>query len=308
MFSSLRVRVGADADVDLAGPDEDSGHGILDVRGLSVSWGAGVAVSGASLSVRPGKVSCLLGANGAGKSSILNGISGIAPRITGSVQLDGDELVGRRPWSIVRAGVVHVPQGRIVFPGLSVLDNLRMGGFVRDRRVVEERLEFVFDLFPGLAERAKVAAGRLSGGEQQMVAIGRGLLAQPRILLIDEMSLGLAPKVVLELFDHLHRVAEQGIGILIVEQLANLALGHSDYAYIMRTGGIVVEGPAADLARDEQILRSAYLGDTAIDLDLTDGPTPVAGSSRSERRRGPRRVELILAGGASYPSATNHGH
>jgi branched-chain amino acid transport system ATP-binding protein len=304
MFSSLRVRVGADA----GRPEEDSLKGTLDVRGLTVSWGAGVAVSDASFCVRPGKVSCLLGANGAGKSSILNGISGIAPRISGSVELDGQELVGRRPWWIVRAGVVHVPQGRIVFPGLTVLDNLRMGGFVRDRRVVEERLDFVFDLFPRIAERAKVAAGRLSGGEQQMVAIGRGLLAQPRVLLIDEMSLGLAPKVVLELFDHLHRVAEQGIGILIVEQLANLALGHSDYAYIMRTGGIVVEGPAAELARDEQILRSAYLGETAIDLDLTEGARPAAGDGgrRRPRTRG-RGVEMFLAGAPSARAEFRHG-
>jgi branched-chain amino acid transport system ATP-binding protein len=304
MFSSLRVRIGADA----VRPEEDSRKGTLDVRGLTVSWGAGVAVSGASFSVRRGKVSCLLGANGAGKSSILNGISGIAPRVSGSVELDGQELVGRRPWSIVRAGVVHVPQGRIVFPGLTVLDNLRMGGFVRDRRVVEERLGFVFDLFPRIAERANVAAGRLSGGEQQMVAIGRGLLAQPRILLIDEMSLGLAPKVVLELFDHLHRVAEQGIGILIVEQLANLALGHSDYAYIMRTGGIVVEGPAAELARDEHILRSAYLGETAIDVDLTEGPRPTAGDNRRRRPRARGRgVEMMLAGAPSAPAGSRHG-
>ena len=279
-----------------------------------MSWGAGVAVSDANLDVRPGQVTCLLGANGAGKSSILNGVSGIAPRVSGSVRLDGRELIGLRPWSIVKTGVVHVPQGRILFPGLTVVDNLRMGGFVRQRRAIQEGLEFVFELFPRIAERANVPAGKLSGGEQQMVAIGRGLIAQPRVLLIDEMSLGLAPKVVLELFDHLHRIAEGGIGILIVEQLANLALGHSDYAYVMRTGGIVLEGPAMALRADEHIIRSAYLGEAALTeekLSDTSGRMLIGTSRHDEHRlrrppefrasrtSRPGRVRAVLGGAGS---------
>ena len=282
--------------------------GVLSVRGLTVSWGAGVAVSGVDLDVRPGEVTCLLGANGAGKSSILNGISAIAPRVTGSVRLDGRELVNRRPWSIVKAGVVHVPQGRILFPGLTVVDNLRMGGFVRDRKATEEGLEFVFDLFPRVAERANTLAGKLSGGEQQMVAIGRGLLAQPRILLIDEMSLGLAPKIVLELFEHLQKVAGEGTGVLIVEQLANLALRHSDYAYVMRTGGIVLHGPAAALREDETIIRSAYLGEEQIRTgSRTSRPGTFPGEARRPESGAVRRTLSFTGPAPRWRKSLSHG-
>ncbi|MEW6471075.1 MAG: ABC transporter ATP-binding protein [Actinomycetota bacterium] len=280
----------------------------LQVRGLRVSWGAGVAVEGVDLDVRPGRVTCLLGANGAGKSSIVNGITGNAPRIRGSVRFQGCELVGRRPWTIVKAGVVQVPQGRILFPGLTVVENLRMGGFVRGRRATSEGIDYVFELFPRIAERADTPAGKLSGGEQQMVAIGRGLLARPKILLIDEMSLGLAPKIVLQLFEYLHGIAADGLGVLIVEQLAHMALLHSDYAYVMRTGRIVLEGPAADLRSDERVIRMAYLGEEQLEGTASStNPRPASlgavspgrnGAMRLLRRRGDAGRLAHMLGGA----------
>ena len=293
--------------------------GTLHARGLTVSWGAGVAVDGATLEVRPGRVTCLLGANGAGKSSIVNGITGLAPRIRGSVRFDGSELVGRRPWKIVKAGVVQVPQGRVLFPGLTVVENLQMGGFVRGRRATSEGIDYVFELFPRIAERADTPAGKLSGGEQQMVAIGRGLLARPKILLIDEMSLGLAPKIVLQLFEYLHGIAADGIGVLIVEQLAHLALHHSDYAYVMRTGQIVLDGAAADLRRDKRVIRMAYLGEDALEAGASPTgrrPAPLGvaspnhrnGSTQPARVRGDAgRLAKLFAAPLVPPAPVGHG-
>jgi branched-chain amino acid transport system ATP-binding protein len=212
-----------------------------------------------ALSVAPGEIVALLGANGAGKTTLLRVIAGELRPSTGSVTFEGRALTGRRPERVVAAGVALVPEGRRLFAGLTVRENLLLGGYSRGRVDLSADLERVYGLFPRLAQRADQAAGRLSGGEQQMAAIGRALMARPRLLMIDELSLGLAPTVVDDLLDLLPQVAGSGTGVLLVEQDVEAALAVAARGYVVELGSIVQEGPAAAL-REDPALTDAYFG------------------------------------------------
>ncbi len=236
---------------------------MLRVRNLKCYYGRIRAINGVSISVRPGELIALLGANGAGKSTLLQAISGLLTHWEGELLFEKEPLKGLGPAAIVGRGVSLVPEGRWIFPPLSVIDNLRLGAYLRCRRgenkAVSEDMESILEMFPVLRERSKQAAGTLSGGEQQMLAIGRALMSRPRLLLLDEPSMGLAPLVVRKIFDILTRLREQGITILLVEQNARAALQISDRGYVLENGRIVLEGPAGDLLADQEIKR-AYLG------------------------------------------------
>jgi branched-chain amino acid transport system ATP-binding protein len=237
---------------------------ILELLNVESSYGPVQALRGVSLAVPEGKIVTVLGANGAGKSTILKTISGIVDPQKGAIKLGGEEIQRRAPDWIVRQGVVHVPEGREVFPLLSVEDNLKMGAYIRhDAAGVGQDLEQVFGYFPVLRSRAKQEAGQLSGGEQQMLAISRALLAQPRVMLMDEPSLGLSPKLTKEIFGIIARInRERGTTILLVEQNAKMALGIADYGYVLEVGRIVMEDTCANLMQKEDI-REFYLGMTA---------------------------------------------
>jgi branched-chain amino acid transport system ATP-binding protein len=227
---------------------------LLEVEDLRVTYGAIEAVHGITFSVEPGAVTALIGANGAGKSSTLGAISGVV-RATGSIRFAGRDLVGAAPHAIVGAGVVQVPEGREVLARMSVEENLLMGTRGGDRR----RLRSAYERFPILAERRTLAAGSLSGGEQQMLAIARALLAEPRLLLLDEPSLGLAPLVVARVFETLAELRRQGMTMLLVEQNALRALRLADRAYVMELGKLVISGTGETLLHDERVA-AAYLG------------------------------------------------
>ena len=233
---------------------------ILSVRDLVVNYGAIQALKGASLDVYAGEIVAVIGANGAGKSTMMNAVMGSVPRASGQILLDGKELPAKS-YQVVSAGVSLSPEGRKVFAPLTVLENLDMGAFpLSDRSQIEKQKEEVFNLFPRLLERKNQYAGTLSGGEQQMLAIGRALMAKPRVLLLDEPSLGLAPIIISEIFKELTEVNKQlGMTILIVEQNARIALKHSDRAYVIQTGKIVMEGKSDDLLHNPEI-EEAYLG------------------------------------------------
>jgi branched-chain amino acid transport system ATP-binding protein len=232
----------------------------LDIDGLEVAYGPARAVQGISLEVAPGEVVALLGANGAGKSSTLLAISGVVPS-RGRVVFEGEDLRGLEPYEIVRRGLVQVPERRAIFPDLTVRENLAVATYARkpgpeldaDRTLVGET-------FPRLAELSSRHAGSLSGGEQQMLVLAKALLAGPRLLLVDELSLGLAPRVVQELFGVLSRIRDKGVAILLVEQFVPLALRLADRVYVLEKGRIVADGPAQAFRDDPNILRSAYLG------------------------------------------------
>lgn len=234
---------------------------MLRVDGLEVAYGAVRALAGVSLEVREGEIVTLVGSNGAGKSTTLRAISGLVPARSGTIALEGRSLLGLPADRIVALGVAHSPEGRRVFTRLSVRENLEMGGYLRrDRHEVAESLERAFTLFPRLREREAQAAGTLSGGEQQMLAIARALMSRPRLLLLDEPSLGIAPLLVQEIFREVVRInRELGTAILLVEQNAYAALGIAHRAYVLETGRIVLEGPAAGL-RDHPQVKAAYLG------------------------------------------------
>ncbi len=232
---------------------------MLTVSGLSAGYGRVPVLHDVALSVGPCEVVALLGANGAGKTTLLRVIAGELRPSAGSVDFSGQPLVGRRPEQVVGAGVALVPEGRRMFAGLTVRENLLLGGYSRRRADLAPDLDRVYGLFPRLAQRAEQTAGRLSGGEQQMVAIGRALMARPRLLMIDELSQGLAPTVVDDLIDLLPVVARDGTAILLVEQDVEAALAVSARAYVLELGSIVREGPAAEL-RDDPSLTAAYLG------------------------------------------------
>jgi branched-chain amino acid transport system ATP-binding protein len=217
------------------------------------------ALRGVSLEVRAGELVCLVGANGAGKSSTLRAISGLLPPASGSIRLDGDEIGRMSPREIVRRGIAHCPEGRRVFPHLTVAENLRMGAYVRRDGEITTDLDTVYGHFPVLRERAAQAAGTLSGGEQQMLAIGRALMARPRLILFDEPSLGLAPALVAATFEIIAGIRARGTTVLMVEQNAYAALRLADRAYVMETGRITLSGAARDLIDDEHVKR-AYLG------------------------------------------------
>jgi branched-chain amino acid transport system ATP-binding protein len=236
-------------------------NGVLEVAGVSVCYGSVSAVRDVSFRVDEGRIVALLGANGAGKSTLLRALSGMIPLAAGHVRFGGKEMTGLSAPQIVAAGISHVPEGRHVFPTLSVQDNLLLGAYRRrDRDGVHEDRDYVYQLFPVLAERRHQSAGTLSGGEQQMLAIGRALMNRPRLLLLDEPSMGLAPQVVEHIFAVLAALNKGGLTLLMVEQNAEMALSIADEALVLQTGEVALMGSAAELLRDERIL-STYLGD-----------------------------------------------
>ena len=232
---------------------------MLTVSGVSAGYGRVPVLHDVALSVGPCEVVALLGANGAGKTTLLRVIAGELRPSAGSVDLSGQPLVGRRPEHVVGAGVALVPEGRRMFAGLTVRENLLLGGYSRRRADLAADLDRIYGLFPRLGQRAEQAAGRLSGGEQQMVAIGRALMGRPRLLMIDELSQGLAPTIVDDLIDLLPELARDGTAVLLVEQDVQAALAVAARAYVLELGSIVREGPAAVL-RDDPSLTDAYLG------------------------------------------------
>ena len=231
---------------------------ILEVRNLSVRYGGIEAVRGISFDVPEGEVVTLIGANGAGKSSTLRAIAGLEKVAGGEILFKGKNLVGMGTESIVGKGITLVPEGRRVFVNLTVLENLKMGAYLR-KDSIEDDLNWVYDLFPRLKERSWQAAGTLSGGEQQMLAIGRALMSKPEVIMMDEPSLGLAPIVVQGVFDIIREINKQGKTILLIEQNANMALHCAHHAYVMETGSISLEGTGLELAENEDV-KAAYLG------------------------------------------------
>ncbi|MCZ2099508.1 MAG: ABC transporter ATP-binding protein [Chloroflexota bacterium] len=233
---------------------------MLEVRNLHVHYGGIHALHGVSLRVPDGQIVALLGANGAGKSTTLRTIMGLVKPSEGDITLDGQSLIGLRPFEVVRRGIAMVPEGRKVFVNLTVAENLRLGAYARqDAQEVERDLHDINALFPRLAERQSQRAGTLSGGEQQMLALGRALMSKPRVLMIDEPSLGLAPVLTEGVFRKLQELNRGGQTILLIEQNARAGLSIADYAYILETGGVVLEGPAQELAQMDAV-RQSYLG------------------------------------------------
>lgn len=231
---------------------------ILEIRNLSVSYGGINAVKDIDLDVPEGQIVTLIGANGAGKSTILRTISGLVKTKTGSVKYEGKELLGKSPDFIVSEGITLVPEGRRVFTDLTVLENLKIGAYLR-KDDIEPDIEYVYSLFPRLKERAWQYAGTLSGGEQQMLAVGRALMSRPKLIMMDEPSLGLAPLVVKSIFDIIKTINQKGITVLLIEQNANMALMAAHTAYVLETGSITMKGTGAELLADERI-KEAYLG------------------------------------------------
>ena len=234
---------------------------MLEITALEVRYGGIRALNGLSLKVPQGSIVTLIGANGAGKSTTLRTISGLVPTAAGLIIFDGKEIAGWPAHRIVADGLAHVPEGRLVFPDLTVRENLMMGAYLRrDRKEIASDLEWVGDFFPRLKERIKQRAGTLSGGEQQMLAIGRALMGRPRCLMLDEPSLGIAPLLVETIFERLVALnKERGMTMLLVEQNASLALKVSDYAYVLETGHIHLEGPSSEIKNRPEI-QAAYLG------------------------------------------------
>jgi branched-chain amino acid transport system ATP-binding protein len=231
---------------------------VLEVRDLKVHFGVINAIKGISFEVPAGKIVTLIGANGAGKTTTLRTLSGLKRPTTGTITLDGADITKLSPQERVRRGMSQVPEGRRIFPEMTVLENLELGGFLR-KDVVAADFDEVYGRFPRLAERRKQLAGTLSGGEQQMLAMGRALMAKPSVLLLDEPSMGLAPLLVQEIFDIIVAINQTGTTVLLVEQNANVALQIADLAYVMETGSIVLSGEAKALAQTDEVKR-AYLG------------------------------------------------
>ena len=231
---------------------------LLELNELGVEYGPIRAIKSISLHVDVGEIVTLIGANGAGKTTTLKTISGLLKPCSGDVVFEGESIAGIPAHQLVKRGIGHAPEGRGMFPGMSVTENLEMGAYLHKGKLTKE-FERVFTLFPRLKERAKQAAGTLSGGEQQMVAIGRALMSAPKLLLLDEPSMGLAPRLVAQIFSIITEINEQGTTILLVEQNAAQALRRASRAYILATGEVVREGDASDLAEDPAV-RAAYLG------------------------------------------------
>ena len=232
----------------------------LEIQDLHVSYGGIRALKGVSLTVEEGQIVTLIGANGAGKSTTLRAISGLQKPHSVSILYGGEELTGLPAKEIVRRGIIHVPEGRRVFPDMTVAENLKIGEFLRrDSAGIASDMEYVYSLFPRLKERSWQLAGTLSGGEQQMLAVGRALMSKPKVLMMDEPSLGLAPLVVKDIFSIIRRVNEDGITVLLIEQNANAALRVAHYGYVLETGTITLTGTGEELLRNESV-REAYLG------------------------------------------------
>ena len=234
---------------------------MLQIKNLTVNYGAISALRGISLEVKQGDLVTLIGANGAGKTTLLRSISGLLKARDGEVSYQGQNITNLPPHEIVKRGISHVPEGRMVFANLTVLENLMMGAYLqRDRKAVQAELEHVFGIFPRLQERRKQVAGTLSGGEQQMLAIGRALMSKPKFLMLDEPSLGIAPLLVKTIFEKIVEInRKQGISVLLVEQNAHLALEISRYGYVLETGKILLQDESAALRQSAQV-KSAYLG------------------------------------------------
>jgi len=233
---------------------------MLSIKDLHVYYGGIHALRGVSLDVPEGKVVSLIGANGAGKSTTLRSIVGLERAREGSIIYQGQDITKKPTKDIVESGLVLVPEGRRVFPNLTVKENLILGAYCRkDKAAIEKDILWVYDLFPRLKEREWQKAGTMSGGEQQMLAVGRALLTKPKLMMMDEPSLGLAPLIVKDIFDIVKEVSNMGMTILLIEQNAKVALEISDYAYVLETGSIVLEGPGQELLHDEEV-KKAYLG------------------------------------------------
>lgn len=232
---------------------------LLEVNDIHVYYGAIHAIKGISFSVDEGEVVTLIGANGAGKSTTLNTVAGLLRPREGSIHFGGKDLARVHASDMVKHGMALCPEGRRIFQQMTVLENLEMGGFTRPDKEIPGSIEQMFELFPRLKERQKQIAGTLSGGEQQMLAVGRALMAKPKLIMMDEPSLGLAPIVVRGIFEIIREINRQGITVLLIEQNANMALKVADWAYVMQTGSILMRGPGAELAANEEV-KAAYLG------------------------------------------------
>jgi branched-chain amino acid transport system ATP-binding protein len=233
---------------------------LLELTDVKVAYGRIEALHGISLHVKAGEVVALIGANGAGKSTTMRAISGLRPLAAGAIRFDGEDITHLRADLRVVRGLCQSPEGRQIFPGMTVFENLDMGAYTRrDRAAVAEDLARVYSLFPRLQERAKQVAGTMSGGEQQMLAMGRALMARPKLLLLDEPSMGLAPMLIQQIFNIISEISKQGTTILVVEQNAQQALSRADRAYVLETGNIIKEGTGSDLLHDPAV-REAYLG------------------------------------------------
>ena len=231
---------------------------ILSIHDLSVNYGGIEAVKGISFDVHEGEIVTLIGANGAGKSSTLRTIAGLVKPSGGTINFRGDNITGRDATTIVKKGITLVPEGRHIFPDLTVLENLKVGAYLRSDDISGD-IQWVYDLFPRLRERSWQAGGTLSGGEQQMLAVGRALMARPKLIMMDEPSLGLAPLVVRDIFEIIRQINHQGVSILLIEQNANMALKVADSAYVIETGCITLSGAGKDLLNNEAV-KKAYLG------------------------------------------------
>lgn len=233
---------------------------LLEVEGLTCAYGSAVALRGVTMRVNNGEVVALVGANGAGKTTLLRTLSGLMAPKAGRINFDGTRIDRLKPHEVVRLGMAHVPEGRMVFAPMTVLDNLKMGAYLRkDKKKVAADIGRMFEHFPALQERRRQLAGSLSGGEQQMLAVARALMSDPRLILMDEPSMGLSPKLVETVRDIVVNMHERGLSILLVEQNATMALGVADRAYVLEMGSVTLAGDARDVAGDERV-RKAYLG------------------------------------------------
>lgn len=232
---------------------------MLKVENLKVNYGGVEALKGINFEVKSGNIVSLIGANGAGKSTTLKSIVGLVKAKEGNIKFNDKSLLSVDTKNIVKNGITLVPEGRRVFSNLTVLENLKIGAFTRNDKEIERDIEWIFSLFPRLKERTWQLAGTLSGGEQQMLAVGRALMSRPKLLMMDEPSLGLAPIIVQEIFNIIKEIKKQGVTILLIEQNANAALKISDYGYVLETGRIIIEGTGKELLENNQV-REAYLG------------------------------------------------
>ena len=233
---------------------------ILEINDLRVNYGAIKAVQGLSMSIKAGSIVTLIGANGAGKSSTVRSIAGLNKSVSGEILYKGENILGKQPEEILKKGIALSPEGRRIMPHLTVLENLELGAYIRkDKDGIKRDIEWIFDLFPRLRERSKQLGGTMSGGEQQMLAVGRALMSNPELVMLDEPSLGLAPILVQEIFSIIRKINEMGKTVLLIEQNALAALSVANYAYILEVGKIILEGEGKTMLKDPRV-KAAYLG------------------------------------------------